>query len=161
RRAPTVPRLIEIHLDAVMTEIKDIGDARTVDIGEANAALVEQIRSIEPGGIVLRHLGAEAAIAEIRPIADLAVADAHEICQPVARHVVEVDGLRDTGQDEPWSFFLVRRLAHPLGWSEARLRQRGVPVEDLVLADENIGMAVTGEIDEGEIGIVPAEIGQR
>jgi len=36
-----------------------------------------------------------------------------------------------------------------------------MPAEDLVLADENIGVAVTREIDEFKIGIVPPQIGQR
>ena len=46
--------------------------------------LVELIRVVEPGRVVHRDLGAEAAVAQVRPVADLAVADAHEVGEAVA-----------------------------------------------------------------------------
>ena len=39
---------------------------------------------VEPGRVVHGDLGAEAAVAEVRPVADLAVADAHEVGEAVA-----------------------------------------------------------------------------
>ena len=77
---------------------------------------------VEPRRVVHRHLGAEAAVAEVGPVADLAVADAHEVGQPVAGHVGEVDGLRAVGEDEARAFLLVERLAHALAPGRSRPR---------------------------------------
>ena len=50
---------------------------------------VELVRPVEPRRVVHRHLRAEPPVAEVRPVADLAVADANQIGQAVARHVGE------------------------------------------------------------------------
>ena len=55
-----------------------------VDVGQADALVVELVRVVEPRRVVHRHLGAEAAVAEVGPVADLAVADADEVGQAVA-----------------------------------------------------------------------------
>ena len=62
---------------------------------------LEQVRRVEPRRVVHRDLGAEAAVAEVRPVADLAVADAHEVGEAVAGHVGEEDRLRAVGEDQP------------------------------------------------------------
>ena len=85
RRAPAVARLVEIEADAVAMQIDDVGRARAVDVGEPDAPLVELVRVVEPRRVVHGDLGAEAAVAEIGPVADFAVADPHEVGEAVAR----------------------------------------------------------------------------
>ena len=79
RLAPAVAGLVEVQLHAVAPEVDDVGGAGPVDVGEANAPLVELIGRIEVGRVVHRYLGAEAAVAQVGPVADLAVADAHQV----------------------------------------------------------------------------------
>ena len=64
-------------------------DARAVHVGQANAALGKLIRRIEPGRVVHGDLGAEAAVAEVGPVAHFAVADTHQVRQPVPREIGE------------------------------------------------------------------------
>ena len=73
--------------------------------------LLELVGPVEPGRVVHRHLGAEPAVAEVRPVADLAVADPHQVGQPVAAHVGEIDRLLAVGEDQPRPALLVGRLA--------------------------------------------------
>ena len=83
--------------------------------------------SVEPRRVVHRDLGAEAAVAEVGPVADLAVADAHEVGQAVAGHVGEVDGLRAVGEDECGAGLFVERCAHDARGAEALLAERAMP----------------------------------
>jgi len=54
-------------------------------------------------GLLSSDLAYEAAEAEIRPAADLAVAHAHDVGQAVAAHVGELDGLGAIGEPgSPW-----------------------------------------------------------
>ena len=56
---------------------------------------------------VERDLAPEAAVAEVRPVADLAVADADDVDEAVAAHVGEVDGLGAVGEDDRRALQLV------------------------------------------------------
>jgi hypothetical protein len=53
---------------------------------------IENIRAFKDRGIAHRYFGAESAIAQIRPVTDLAVADAHDVGEP-ARLVPGKDGV--------------------------------------------------------------------
>ena len=121
RLAPAVAGLVEVEAHAVAVQVDDVGGAGAVDVGQADALLVELVGVVEPGRVVHRHLGAEAAVAEVGPVADLAVADAHEVGQAVAAHVGEVDRLRAVGEDEARAFLLVQRLGDAPGRAEAFL----------------------------------------
>ena len=117
---------------------------------------------VEPGRAIHRHLRAEAAVAEVRPVADFAVADAHEVGQAVARHVGEVDRLRAVGEHDARALALRRagsgrESPAPKPSSE----QRRVPGEGVVLGDQNVGDAVAGQVDEPQVRIVPVEHRQR
>ena len=82
--APAVAGLVEVEAHAVAVQVDDVGGAGAVDVGQADALVVELVRVVEPGRVVHRDLGAEAAVAQVGPVADLAVADAHEVGQAVA-----------------------------------------------------------------------------
>ena len=56
---------------------------------------------------------------------------------------------------------LVERLPDLSGRAEARLAKRWVPAEHFVLGDQDVGVAVAGEIDEPEIGIAQSRSRQR
>ena len=49
--APSVARLIEVEPNAIPADVDDVVGAGTVDIGQADAALVELVRGIQPGCI--------------------------------------------------------------------------------------------------------------
>src|SRR5215469_5096759 len=82
--APAIAALIEIDLRAVRPEIKNVGGSRSVGVGQTDAPLVEFVRRIKPRGVIHRDLRTELTVPRIWPIADFAVADAHQITQPVA-----------------------------------------------------------------------------
>ena len=109
RLGQTVAVLVEIDADAVATEIDDIGGTGAVGIGEMHTALVEGGSVVEPRHVVHGDLRAEAAIAEVGPIADVAHPYPHHIGQTITGHVGEIDGLRAIGEDQARSVFLVRR----------------------------------------------------
>ncbi len=106
-------------------------------------------------------LGAEAAITQVGPVAHLTVADAGEVGQAIAGQIGEEDRLGTVGKDEFGSLFLVEGLEHPLRRAETGFGERGVPAEGIVFSDQQVGVAVAGEVDELEIGIVPIQDGQR
>ena len=119
---------------------------------------IEHVRRIEHRRIVHRDLGAEPPVAEVRPVADFAVADPHDIGQAVARHVGEEDRVGGIAEDEPRAERLVGRHSMRLARAEAFFGQDGVPGEDVVFGDQDVRMTIAGEIDEAEIRTVPADI---
>ena len=114
-------------------EIDDIGRAGAVDVGQPDALLVELVRVVEPGRVVHTDLGAEAAVAQVGPVADLAVADARQVGQAVAGQVGQVDGLRAVGEHQTGAFFFIQRLSDAAGCAEAFFGQRGVPDKGISL----------------------------
>ena len=123
--------------------------------------VVELVRVVEPGRVVHRDLGAEAAVAQVGPVADLAVADADEVGQAVAGQVGEVDGLRAVGEDEARALLLVERLRDAAGRAEALLGQRGVPDEGVVFGDQHVGVAVAVEVDEPQVRVAQVAVQAR
>ena len=99
---------------------------------------------VEPRRVVHRHLGAEAAVAQVGPVADFAIADAHEVGEPIARHVGEVDGLGAIGEDQAWALLFIQRLRHALRRAETVFGQRRIPGEDFVFGDQDVGVAIAG-----------------
>jgi hypothetical protein len=97
-------------------------------------------------------------VAEVGPVANLPVADAGDVDEAVARHIGEVDGLAGVGKDERRALLLVERFGCGEGGAETVLGERGVPGEDLLLADHDVGVAVPVEIDEAEVGIAPIDL---
>jgi hypothetical protein len=134
-------------------QIDDVRGSRAVDVGQPDAALVELIGVVEGGRVVHRHLGAEEAIAQIRPVADLAVTNAYQVGEAVAAHVGKVDGQRVVGERQTRAFVFFQRPSHALGPAEAFFAQRGVPDEGIVFSDQHVGAAVTIQIEEPEIGV--------
>ena len=161
RRAPAVAGLIKVEVNAITAQINNIGDTGTVDVSQPDTALIEQVGRVKPRRIVHGHLGAEATVAEVGPVADFAVANAHEVGQSVTGKIGEVDGLGAVGKNQPRPFFFVQRLLNSFRRCETGFRQRWIPAEGFVFADQNVGMAVSREIDKLEIGIVPVQNRQR
>src|SRR5688572_16035796 len=104
--------------------------------------LIEQVRRVEPGSVVHRHLSAEATVTQIGPVAYLPIADAYQVGQSIAGAVGQVYGLGAVGKDEPRPSLFIERLACSLFRAETCLGQRGVPGEDLDFRDEHVGEAV-------------------
>ena len=75
-----------------MPQVQDVTRARAVDVGEADPLRIELVRGIEDGASVHCDFAPEAAIAVVRLVADLAVADAYDVDEPVTAHVDEKDG---------------------------------------------------------------------
>ena len=125
RLAPTVAGLVEVEAHAVAVQVDDVGGAGAVDVGQPDASVVELVRVVEAGRLVHGDLGAEAAVAQVGPVADLAVADAHQVGEAVAGHVGEIDGLGAIGEDQARAFLFIQRLMDAAGRAEAFLGQRG------------------------------------
>src|ERR1019366_5713326 len=106
-------------------------------------------------------LGAEPAITEIRPVADLAVANANQIGQSIAGEVSEEDGFGAIGEDEFRPLLLVKGLQRPLLGPKAIRSQRSVPAESVVFANQQIGETVAGQIDELKVVASPIHNRQR
>ena len=77
---------------------------------EVDAPRIEQVEPLEHGRVGHRDLGTEPAVAQIGPIADLAIADADDVGEAVAGHVGEEDRLSLIGKKELRPFFLVPAL---------------------------------------------------
>ena len=65
---------------------------------------------VEYRGLVHRDLGAKPAITQIWPIAHLAITDAYNIGQAIARHVGKKEGLLRIGKDNMRPCFFVKRF---------------------------------------------------
>ena len=109
------------------------------------------------GRIAHRDLGAEAAIAEVRPVADLAVADAHDVGEPVADHVGEEDRL---GRSAKTSLgpFSSSQLLGARRRRETLLGQRLIPGENRVLGDQDVGKTVACDVDETEVRVSRVDV---
>ena len=161
RLAPTVAGLVEVETHAVAVQVDDVGGAGAVDVGQSNALVIELVRVVEMGRMVHRHLGAEPAVAEVRPVADLAVADADEIGEAVAAQVCEIDGLGAVGKHQAGAFFFIQRLMDAAGWTEALLGQRGVPDEGVVFGNQHVGVTVAVQVNEFQVGVAHVAVEAR
>ena len=145
-----------------MAQIQNVGGAGAVGVRHSDAPLVEEIGRVEPGRTIHGDLRAEASVAEVRPVADLAVADAHDVGQAVAGHVGEIDRLRAVGEKRPRTrLLLVERNVHAHRRAEAFVEQGWMPLEGVVLGDQNVGDAVAGHVDEAQIWVAPVQNRQR
>ena len=114
------------------------------------------------GAQVHRHLGAEPAVAEVRPVARLAVADPDDVAEAVPGHVGGEDGLGAVGEHHAGALFLVPARPHLLGGVEPRVAaQRGVDGEQAVLGHQDVGQPVAGDVDEGDVRVGPVERRER
>jgi hypothetical protein len=110
RTARTIPvaGLVEIQIDgAAAGEVDDVGGAGAVDVRQVDAVAVEQFLVIEARRPIHDDLRAEAAVPEVRPVAHLAVPHAHQIDEPVARHVGDEDRFGAVGEEHPRTLFVV------------------------------------------------------
>src|SRR6266852_3626177 len=103
------------------------------------------------------HLGAETAVAKIGPVTDFSIADANDIGEPVAGEVGEEDRLGAVGQENGGSGLFVEGLQHGGLRAESIFGERRMPAEHLFLGNENVGMAVAGQVNEFKVRIVPVE----
>ena len=86
--APAVARLVEVETHAVAVQVDDVGGAacrRCRPGGRASGRTGRDGRTTG-GGMpgIHRHPGTETAVAQVRPVADRAVADAHQVGEAVA-----------------------------------------------------------------------------
>src|SRR3954470_17302860 len=81
---PAITGMIQEDRRNLATEVEDVRDARAVDVGKTNAALIELIRPVEPRGRIHCDLRAEPTVADIRPIADFAISDAYKVREAIA-----------------------------------------------------------------------------
>ncbi len=158
RFAPAIAGLVEVEAHAVAVEVDEIGRAAAVNVGQPDAPLLELVGVVEPGSVVHRHFGPEAAVAQVGPVAHLAVAHAGQVGQPVAAQVGQVDGLRAIGEDQARAALLVARLRRTLGRAKASLGQRGMPDQRVVLGDEHVGVAVPVQVNEAQIGVAQGAV---
>ena len=159
---PTVSSLVEIQPHPFSVQIDQICGAAAVDISQQQSFGIKQLGMVEQGRVVHRHLRPEAPVAEIRPVADLAAvhagADAHYIRLPITAHVRQVDAFGSIGEHHPWPLLLLPRQRHPLGALKPLLLQGAVPYEHIALTNQQVGRAVTIEIDEVQVGVAEVDV---
>jgi hypothetical protein len=127
--------------------------ARAIDIGQADTLLLELVGFVETGRIIHAHPRAEVAIAQVRPVAHLAIADAHQVGQSIAAQVGEVDRLCTACKDKAWTFLFFRRLCNSKSWTKAFLSQGWMPDKDVIFGDHYIGMTIPIQIDKLQVWI--------
>ena len=110
--------------------------------------MIELIRSVEPRRVIHSYFGAEAPVAKIRPVADFAIANAHNVSEAITGKIRQKSRLGGICEGDHWTFFFVARLAYPDGLAEALLFQRAVPEQSFILSDQNIGVTIACEIDK-------------
>ena len=108
---------------------------------------------IEVGRVIHGDLGAETSIAQVRPVANLTVADAHQIGQPVAAEIGEINRLGAVGKDQARTFFFVQCLDDSADGAKTRFGQRRVPDKGFIFGNQYIGMTVTVQVDELQVGV--------
>ena len=160
-RRKRIPRLVQINIDARGGDVQDIGGAGAIGVRQPDSLLVEHAGVVEPWRAIHGDFAAETRVAEIGPVANLAVADAHNIGQPVAGHVGEIDGLLRVGEDHPRAFFFVVGGRNAPFRTEALVEKRRMPAERDFLSHQNVGDSIAGYVDEFQIGIVPVERRER
>ena len=57
-----------------------------------------------------------------------------------------------------WTGFLVKRFRHTDSRAEPALGHRGVPCEHVAFGDDDVGVAVAGEIEEPQVGFSPIDV---
>ena len=124
-----------------------------VDVGQTDPLLVELVRIVEPRRVVHRHPGAKAAVAEVRPVAHLAVAEADDVGEAVAGDVGQVDGLGPVGKDDAGTLFFIERVRDQARFAESLFATRGMPDECVVFGDQNVCMTITIKVNELQIRI--------
>ena len=108
-------------------EIDDVGGAGAVDVRQPDAPRVELVGPVEARRAVHRHLGAEPAIAEIGPVADLAVAHAHDVGQPVAATCRRDRSSACLREHHARAALLVQRLGDAVAGPKPSSASDGVP----------------------------------
>src|SRR5439155_23794222 len=128
----------------------------------ADAPLVEDVRRIEPRGVIHCDFRAELSITKRRPVRHFPISDSDDVGQPIATHVSEVHALSSVGKDQRRTLFLlVPRFADELSVTKAIFSQRWVPPEDFVFGDQDVGVAISVEVDEFQVWIAAVKVWKR
>jgi hypothetical protein len=154
--------LVEIDTNTIRAKIKNVRRPRAIGVRKVNAPLIKRSGIVKPGCVVKSDLGPESSVADIGPVTNLSVANAHQIRQPVAGHVGDIDGFRAVRENKARTVLFPEGMRNAISLSEAFLGHRFEPSgEGLVFRKENVGMAIAGEVEEAKIGILPIDFGQR
>ncbi|MGB7838883.1 MAG: hypothetical protein WBL40_12305, partial [Terrimicrobiaceae bacterium] len=152
--------MIEKETHTVAPDVDDIVGARAVDIGQTYALLAELVNAVEPWSVIHGDLGAEPAVAEVGPVANLAFADAYQVGQPIAAHVGQVDGLRAVSEEQTGPFLFIGRRTNLRSSSKTLFRLRRIPPDRLILGDQHVRMAVAVQVYEPQIWFLPRQVGK-
>ena len=149
-----LPDWLKYSVTPSLRQVDEVGGARAVDVGEPDAALVELVGPVEPRRAVhrrpWRRSGRSRGSASSRP--------RRCGCGPGR------SARRRTCRRGRWTAWRRRRPAagrsprRAAGGTlrrsaEAVLRQRRVPGEGVVLGDQDVGVAVAGQVDEAQVRI--------
>ncbi len=98
-------------------------------------------------------------MAQVRPVADIAVTHAHDVGQPVAIHVRQKNTLFAVGEHDCRAGFFIERFGRLASRAESVAALRFVPGEDLIFGDQQVGLAVAGQVDHARVGIADVDVG--
>src|SRR3981189_449395 len=103
---------------------------------------------IETRQVLERDFPAELSVTEVRPIADLVLANANQVGQAVAAHIGQEDRLGSVGEDDVRTDVFVAGLTRSSSRGKAAFVERRVPREDFMLRDERVRKAVPSKVQE-------------
>ena len=126
-RAPTVAGLVAPDGNVIVPDVEQVGRPGAIKIAKTNAVGIELLGHVEPGRIFHGDLGPKASVAEIGPVADLSIADTHQVVEAVAGDVCEEHSLLLFGEDHRRPFFFVQDFGDAVRGPESLLGQRFVP----------------------------------
>ena len=66
--------------------------------------------------------------------------------------------MRAISKDEPRALFFINGLANFLPRAKTGFRQRRIPAKSFIFGDQDVGVAIAGEINELQIGVVPSNV---
>src|SRR5437763_5940157 len=120
-RLPTVAGLVAPDGDVIVPDVEQVGRPGAIEIAKTNAAGIELLGHVEPGRIFHGDLGPKASVAKTRPIADLSIADTHQVVETVAGDVCEEYRLLFFREDYRRSFFFVQDFGDAVRGPESLL----------------------------------------
>ncbi|RAO11355.1 hypothetical protein GUI43_03272 [Micromonospora noduli] len=157
---PAVAGLVVPEPDLASAQVAQVHRAGAVHVGEEHPGRVELVQPGEPRRVVHLDLRAESSVADVGPVADGSVADPDQVGEPVAGHVGEEDALPVIRAQQPRPTVLVGGPECGSRRAVPRLGQRLVPGQHCVTGDQQVGPAVSGEVQQQQVGAGPVDGGQ-
>ena len=151
--APCVAGLVEPEMDPVEVDIHEVRAAGSVQVRQEQTPGIEI--ELEARRICHRHALAETAVAQVGPVVDPAVVHQDDVVQAIAGHVGQAHSSCRIVEEHIRELIEVVHARDGLRRGEALFAQAFEPQEMLSSGQQRIRQAVSGQIDQPYVGILP------